>query len=187
MNSVKDDTFEEYILHNREGIKKLYLTKEYKNNTLRGKTETKTKVDTSLIKKWMPVINNGFSGIELPEFFKDNLCLYCELIVKYRERPLNPMSYRSTSPQEISDNISSELASIREKILHSGNRSKIIDKYYNYSTGKAEYLLEDGTYVPIDERLLSPTVKVDMSVLPIELLSIVDEKEYRSEKINQLL
>ena len=54
-------------------------------------------------------------------------------------------------------------------------------------TGKVEYLLEDGTYVPIDEQLKNKTLDIDSSFLPIEVLLIIDKEEYRNQKIQKIL
>jgi hypothetical protein len=171
--------FEDYILSNKSLLRSKYTMPHivYKNRLRNPVGSVEIKPKAEIISSWSKVVSSYFSDLNLSDGFIEKICLYCEVIKDFQE--LNNSLYP--------EYISSELIDLRKKILEKKSRSKIVDKYYNYTNGKVEYLLENGEYVEIEEKVIRPINDVDMSILPIELLSILDDNEYRNKKIDQII
>jgi hypothetical protein len=187
MNSRNSD-FEDYILSNKSTLRNRFISKEnvVKSSLDGDKLEIKVSINKYVLDSWSTIINTYFEDINLSKDFKDKICLYCEVLKLYNEKPMTiNTNYMLNS--SIKTYIPEELSKIRESILEKKIRSKIIDKYYNYTNGKVEYLLENGEYIEIKEPVVRPITNLDMSVLPIGLLSIIDDNEYRNKKIDQIL
>ena len=169
------ETFGEFVINNREGILKRCTNTILKTtNSLSGnKVETITRYNVDIVHKWGKLININ----SLSTDFVEALCFFCEVVSLY-ERCKMSMSYNSV-------NLDNELKLIYEKISKHRHRSKIVDKYYNYHTGKTEYLLEDGSFVPTGG--VPPTINMNYKYFPTEFLPLLDESEYRNAKIDQII
>jgi hypothetical protein len=183
MNSISKQ-FEEWVLRNRDSIKKSCLNTLYVENRVGIKgtvLEKKVSVNSEIIHKWGSIVESFFKKTNISLRVREYICLYCEILHLFSQSSyftfLNPID---------KINIDVELNEIYNKIINGKIRSKIIDKYYNYLTGETEYLLEDGRYVPIDGDK-HPILEIDLSILPTELLMIIDDVEYRNNKIDQLI
>lgn len=66
------------------------------------------------------------------------------------------------------------------------DRIRIVDKYLNNSIGEIEYLLEDGTYLNINE-ISKKTPELKIENLPLNLLSKFDKKYLRLYNLNKIL
>lgn len=183
MNSIpglnRNISFEDFILSQRESIKKKYFTKIYKtvDSTNGQQLIEKTVLIDDELKKWHGVISTYFSKFKIDRDVRDLISLYCELCFMYKN--INNLGYKDA-------NVGTELYNLYKKMIPN-KRSKIIDRYYNYETGTSEYLLEDGTYVPILENLGTPELKISQDMLPKEILSLIDIQEYRNQKIDKIL
>jgi hypothetical protein len=162
-------TFEEYVLQRRDQFRRSFLNSG--------------NINTDIIKKWIPIIDQYFGKINIAWELKVNLCLYCEILKSYQDITWSPMS---PPRQKFEFELEAELKLVYETIKSKRTRSKIVDKYYNYMTNETEYLLEDGSYVAIEEKVIRPVFEMDYSVLPKELLSVINEGEYRNQKIDDI-
>ena len=155
-------------------------------------------VSNYIINKWKTIIDASLMGLRVTEEIKSYLCLYCEILELYKDyliyinnlatgylSPVSPFIF-SNSNSNLDQKISFITNALNLVFNRFNKRSKILDKYYNYATGKAEYLLEDGTYVTIDDHT-KHELKIPLSDLPPELLILVDDSEYRNYKINQVI
>lgn len=197
-------SFEEFILKNREHLKKRYIS--YQDVLVEKTLFEKAKIvreivyNQEIIIKWSNCIYECFGGVRLSQEFKDVLSIYCELISVYRRVPTDmwtSVMETSADPfrhapfteihndRNIYQEVANELKRILSILIKKGNRSKIIDTYYNYNTGKPEYLLEDGTYIPKEDGT-KRELELDISVLPSEILPIIDNIEYRNKKIDEI-
>lgn len=171
-----NETFAEFVINNKESILKRCTNKIFKttNNLSGTKIETVTKYNVDLLRKWGIRIYLKNLSTE----FTETLCFFCEVISLYDERCKMNSSYNNI-------NVDNELQLVYEKISKHKYRSKIIDKYYNYHTGKTEYLLEDGSFVPTEG--VPPTINMDYKYFPTEFLPLLNESEYRNAKIDQII
>jgi len=187
-------SFEEFILKNKEHLKKRYIS--YQDVVVEKTLFEKAKVfreivyNQEIVIKWSNCIHECFGGVKLSQEFKNVLSIYCELISIYRRIPTDMWnSGIETSihhnDRSIYQEVTNELKRILSILVKKGNRSKIIDTYYNYNTGKTEYLLEDGTYIPKGEGS-KRELELDLSVLPSGALSIIDDVAYRNKKIDEI-
>lgn len=179
---MNTETFADFIINNKDSIiKRCKVTKmilEISSNSL-----IKDIVyDESMIKRWHSTINSAFQ-FKMSSSLMDALCFYCEVFYLYKDKinttPFGPPTHKG----EI--DLSNHLKKIHINITRNTKRSKIIDKYYNYHTGKVEYLLEDNTYLPIEGN--NPIIEMNYKFFPTEFLPLLSESEYRNSKIDQIL
>jgi hypothetical protein len=171
-----EETFAEFVINNKESILKRCTNTFLKStNSISGsKVEKITRYNVDLIRKW----GSAISINSLSTDFTETLCFFCEVLSLYDERCKMSMSYNII-------NIDNELKLVYERISKYKHRSKIVDKYYNYHTGKTEYLLEDGSFVPTEG--VPATINIDYRYFPTEFLPLLNESEYRNAKIDQIL
>lgn len=176
--NLTNETFAEFVLNNKEGIiKKCTTSINRSSNSLSGKKiETVTRYSYDIVNKWSKLISTGSASLSTD--FMETICFFCEVVSIYDERCRMSMSYSDV-------NLDTELKLIYERILKHKHRSKIIEEYYNYHTGKTEYLLEDGSFVPTGGGL--PTINMDYKYFPTEFLPLLNESEYRNAKIDQII
>ena len=177
-------------------LNKYIITKTIVTEDIFGKSEAVKKLsfNDEIVDKWKNTIANIFNdGVSLSKDFMDILAIYCELVHSYIINIYKNKNHIQFGSILINDlfkdsliEINKKLKDIKKIILNKGNRLKIIDRYYNYNTGLEEYLLENGEYVPVGKNI-KKLIEVDLSLLPSEVLLIIDIAEYRNQKINQII
>ncbi len=188
-----NQSFAEFILKNKEVLRSRFITYQHVRikETLFEKSSVIKKVvyNSEIVTKWSNCIWECFGSVKLSKEFSDVLSIYCEVISMYRKSNMPGMydynGYQGERDRAIYQESAKELKRILGLLNSKGNRSKIIDTYYNHNTGKPEYLLEDGTYIPKEEGL-KRELELDLSVLPNEFLPIIDDVEYRNKKIDEI-
>lgn len=182
-------SFEQFVLDNKDYIRKKCTVTRHrfiKESLTSGLTsEKEICICPKLFTKWSQTLDSFFD-LKLSNSFKENLSLYLEMIYMYKDS-IDAFNLVNNIYPDTTEEIDllKILTDIKNKII-AEKRLKIIDKYYNYFTGKVEYLLEDGTYIPIDEEVKNKIIE-DSSILPIDVLSIIDPAEYRNQKIQKIL
>lgn len=182
-------TLEEYVLDMKEIFKdNLFTTAYYKSDTDSNSYPiNKRIIKDTVTNPWMSIVSSYFKDLNLTDDFKYKICLYCELVKRYQES----MSIGAITSRYVENDfinvIKLKLSRLRDTLSSKKVRSKIIDKYYNYTDGKVEYLLEDGTFIEINESITKPKNDFDISLLPTEVLCIIDDTEYRNRKIEDII
>jgi len=190
-------SFGDFIMVNKDFfLNKYIITKTIVTEDIFGKSEAVKKLsfNDEIVDKWKNTIANIFNdGVSLSKDFMDILAIYCELVHSYIINIYKNKNHIQFGSILINDlfkdsliEINKKLKDIKKIILNKGNRLKIIDRYYNYNTGLEEYLLENGEYVPVGKNI-KKLIEVDLSLLPSEVLLIIDIAEYRNQKINQII
>ena len=159
-------SFDEYIIHHRETLKSQSEIKKY--------TE-----------KWLSLIQHQFDGYNIDKDLISNLCIYMELCSNYYTmlESVYGMKGQIERLPEIIIKIKADL-----KFQMQNRRSAVVRKVFNYQTGKMEYELEDGNFVGIDEKVISPKVTIsDEGIFPKEFIKIINPEKYRDMKIDEIL
>ena len=138
---------------------------------------------SEVVKKWLPVIKNGFDDIKLNEEVLENICVYCEVCNVYYE------SMRQIGFKIVGNELAGVLQEIRSKILEKEPvRSEVKRKVYNFRTGFMEYELEDGSFVKIvNESVIGPKFEVSKDIFCEQFVKHLDINSYRDIKIDKLL
>lgn len=138
---------------------------------------------SDITKKWLPVIERGFTDIKISDDILSDICIYLEICALYYEN-LRNVGFK-VSGSELSD----ILIQIKEKILSKETpRSGVLRKVYNYKTGFMEYELEDGNFVKIiNESVSGPRLQVPKDIFCDQFVKHIDINSYRDIKIDQLL
>ena len=180
--SFRPQTLEEFILSNKD-IRRRYLVRK----TIDGKI-TEDYVEF-MINDWSSIIETYFKPILLSTQLKKEVAFYCELIKIHLESShyLNSnIRPGHNTGDGISIEIKKRLNIIHKNIVDNPKRVKIMGKYFNYTTGKSEYLLEDGKYVKTDGSEV-PIIEMDYSLFPQEFVMLINMSEYRNSKIDQII
>lgn len=174
-------TFEQFILNSKSTILTTY---QRESVTIDKNTNTVIKKKYFVnLDRWYPILDSHFKGFTLDEELRGIIALYCDLVSSYYDNKLKLMSSSLSASSEIS--LSYQLSRIFNKIP---KRSRIVDKYYNYELGISEYLLEDGSYVPMDDnKSQRKLVNFDIDLIPDEILPLIDINEYRNNKIDKII
>ena len=128
------------------------------------------------IKKWEPIVENMFDEekTRLSASLMEHMCYFLELCSSYADIIQN-IGYIKNQMGVIIENIKS----LKD------NRSDIIGKSFNYTTGKLEYKLVDGNYISTVESEM-PKLN-DISILPDIYVKYVDISKYRDMKIDEII
>lgn len=187
MNSIKYPTsldatnlkFIDFVSEHKETFKKLYLLKISKVTSYidGNKLETFERVNQNVTKKWKHLVDGTFNYSVNDEFL-EKLCLYCQLMFDYYT--LKQPSGLNIDATEIFVN---QLKLVKEKI---DCRTKVIDKYFNYSKSQFEYLLENGAFISVDMKD-GLKINISNSYLPKEVLILLDEAEFRDKQLEELI
>ena len=190
MNSIKYPTsldtknvkFIDFVSEHKETFKKRYLLKISKVTSYidGNKLDIFERVNPDITKKWKHLVDGAFNYSVNDEFL-EKLCLYCQLMFDYyTSKQVHGFSIDAT---EIFIN---QLKLIKDKIDNIYSRSKVIDKYFNYSKSQFEYLLENGSFIPVN---MSDVLKINISnsYLPKEVLILLDEAEFRDKQLEELI
>jgi hypothetical protein len=140
----------------------------------------------SYIRKWEPIVNSQLKGITFNVNDSSNICLYLEVLSVFNEYLSNNKGFYTNTDQIYKDT----LDDFKNKIINpnkQNNRSKIINKYFNYDTNKIEYELEDGNIITSNEDIQYPKIKISDNIFPLEFYKIIDMPKYRDLKINEIL
>lgn len=174
--NLKRSSVDDFILENVDLIKSICTTKKTTsvNSVFENKVETKVVYNTNIINKWWQLLPDNLSND-----FREILCFYCEVLYIYDQNYNSGYSFSKVD-------IKGELNRILLDISKKNNRSKIVDKYYNYNKNIVEYLLEDGNYIPVISKD-KPIIKTDLSVFPLSFVKLIDDQEYRNMKIENII
>lgn len=173
----------EYILGHKEQLRKMFFKEvPYVENisifSQKSMVKKRIEFNTDISKKWEPIISSYLSDIILSRNMINLLSAYLEIISMYE-------SYTYALSNTNGTSIINEIKFIINKMINNPRRSKILGEYYNYNTGKIEYLLEDGSYVPVGTRIKCDSA--DLSIFPKEFITLIDESEYRNIKIDEII
>jgi hypothetical protein len=131
--------------------------------------------------KWLPVLENLFSDINISNKLLEYMCIYAETYAMYEAQLILSLG-SSQLPDKLKD--------IHQKFIeiNKGKKSTIIRKVYNYETGFSEYELEDGNFVKIlpNGKIEPPTSDI-FKILPKSLVKLTDPQEYRNQQIEEIL
>ncbi len=156
-------TFEEFIQGQSDLVKKILSKKE------------------TISLKWYHIIETKLKKIRLDDQQMLKIAIYLELCWHYYDL-LSKITNQGDNLERVLDKITN---SISEKLKN--RRSPIVRKVFNYETGCMEYELEDGNYIQIDEKVISPKVDFDNNIFPIEFVKLIDLESYRDMKIDEIL
>lgn len=156
-------TFEEFIQVRSDLVKKILSKKE------------------TIGLKWYPIIETKLKKIRLDDQQMLKIAIYLEFCWHYYDL-LSKITNQGDNLERVLDKITN---SISEKLKN--RRSAIVRKVFNYETGCMEYELEDGNYIQIDEKVISPKVDFDNTIFPIEFVKLIDLESYRDMKIDEIL
>lgn len=166
-----------YVAGNVDGLRKYLLTKVYLEPDAPG---AKLLVNKEIVERWSLLLHRIISEMFLSERHKEIFCLYAELIYLWA-------STESISAEaEIRDSLVAPMLRYAAKRLEDRARVAITGKCYNYLTGKFEYVLEDGSHVPVD-LTRRPCMPFHIEDMPACIKMLLDPAFYRSDRINKTL
>lgn len=162
-------SFDEYIIRNRTSLQSAIKDPKY-------------------VKKWGPVLEKQFIDYNINSELMSHICLYIELCSNYYDmlESISQMTLSHKGPKnKLTDVVEKIKDDIKSKI--NNRRSGVVRKVFNYQTGKMEYELEDGNFIPINESVIPPKIEIDNDIFPIEFVKLIDPQKYRDMKIDEIL
>lgn len=148
--------------------------------------ESRFSVRKDIADKWSSDLagtSPSFRG--LPKRHRHLMCAYAELISLFDGWVCSgalpgtepPVSYAASIPRYVEE--------AAARMVGPTARSAVVGKCYNYLTGKLEYVLEDGNFLPVD-LTTRPEKRIDDTMLPDCILAMTDPIARRESRINQV-